>query len=71
MRPRRIAVNNSRVSWRQNAARASALSTVKSFASPGRSRWAMRIASSARLMAGSTASALGIFTETTVVFRRP
>ncbi len=66
-----IAVNNTRVSCRQNATSASALSTVKSFGSPGRSRCAIRIASSARTIAGSIASELAIFTETTVVFRRP
>ena len=66
-----IAANRSRVRFRQNWMKASALSTVKSFSSPGRSRWAIRIASSARSMAPSMASAEGIFTETTVVLRRP
>ena len=46
-----MAVNSTRVSWRQNATSASALSTVKSFSSPGRSRCAIRMASSARAMA--------------------
>ena len=54
-----MAVKSRLVSCFQNATKASALSTVKSFSSPGRSRWAIRIASSARAMAPSMASALG------------
>jgi hypothetical protein len=59
------------VSCFQKAMKASALSTVKSFSSPGRSRWAIRMASSAFAIPDSIASAVGILTETTVVFRRP
>ena len=67
-----IAVKRTRVSWRQNATSASALSTVKSFvlARPEPVGDAHRLLG-ARHRAGSIASALAILTETTVVFRRP
>jgi len=63
--------NSTRVSVCQNATSASDVSIVKLFSSVGRSRRATRIASSARCIAGATASALGIFTDTVVVLRRP
>ncbi len=63
--------NSTLVSVFQNATSASALSTVKSFSSSGRSRCATRIASSARSMAPSISAASCIFTDTTVVLRRP
>jgi len=44
---------------------------VKSLSAPGRRRWAMRIASSARSIAGATPSAVGIFTEITMVRATP
>src|ERR1051326_4294407 len=59
------------VSFAQNAMRPSPVSIVKSLSAPGRSRCAMRIASSARSIAGATPSAVGILTEITIVCRRP
>ena len=60
-------VKMTRVNLLQNAINPSPVSTVKSSSSRGRSRCAMRIASSARSIAGPTASAVGIFTEITIV----
>ncbi len=59
------------VSVVQNDSSASALSTVKSFSWVGRSRWATRIASSARSIAPGISRGSAILTETTVVRRRP
>src|SRR5206468_716520 len=64
-------VKITRVSLPQNAMRPSPVSTVKSSSCPGRSRRAIRIASSARSMPSATAAAAGILTEITVVCRRP
>src|SRR5437899_1890496 len=64
-------VKMTRVSLAQNAISPSPVSTVKSSSSPGRSRCAMRIASSARIMPSATPAAAGILTEITVVWRRP
>ena len=64
-------VNSTRVRLFQKATRPSAVSTLKSSPWPGRSRWAMRIASSARAMPSATASAVGILIEITAVCRRP
>src|SRR5205809_19004 len=66
-----ITVNRMRVRFFQKLTSASAVSTVKSFVWPGRRRCAMRIASSARCMPCCTSVASGIFTEITVVLRRP
>src|SRR5712671_4279882 len=55
----------------QNAINPSPVSTVKSSSSPGRSRCAMRIASSARSMPSATPAAAAILTEITLVWRRP
>ncbi len=60
-----------RVSLAQNAINPSPVSTVKSSSSPGRSRCAMRIASSARSMPSATPAAAAILTEITLVWRRP
>ena len=64
-------VKMTRVSRPQNAISPSPVSMVKSFSSPGRSRWAIRIASSVRSIAAATVSAVGILTEMTFVWRRP
>ncbi len=64
-------VNSTRVRLFQKATSPSAVSTLKSFAWLGRSRWAIRIASSARAMPSATASPVAILTEITVVCRRP
>ncbi len=55
----------------QNAINPSPVSTVKSLSDPGRRRCAMRIASSARNIAGATPAAVAILTEITIVCRRP
>ncbi len=64
-------VKITRVSLPQNAISPSPVSMVKSLSAPGRRRCAMRIASSARNIAGPTPSAVAIFTEITIVWRRP
>ena len=64
-------VKMTRVSLAQNAINPSPVSMVKSLSAPGRSRCAMRMASSARTIAGATPSAVDIFTEITIVWRRP
>src|SRR5437870_659623 len=64
-------VKMTRVRLCQKEMSPSAVSTLKSSSWPGRSRCAIRIASSARSMASATCSAAGILTEITVVWRRP
>jgi len=64
-------VKITRVSLAQNAISPSPVSTVKSSSALGRSRWAMRIASSARSIPSLTLTAVVILTEITMVWRRP
>ena len=59
------------VSCFQKLTSASAVSIEKSGSSPGRSRCATRMASSARDIAGATSFAVGILTEIVVVCRLP